>query len=305
MNLDPYEKYFASSDLAESSKRMYMRKLFLWDSFVEGGIEKILKNPEWAFGELKKAPIKQSVQNWHVYLNACYSAIIHGDVGLTKEGHKTLREQWQKIQHDNSEPLREHYKKEEPTELQKGKQLSWTDVLKVRDSLKDGNTKLLLSMYTMLNPERADYFECELIRSDETPTSKNYIKMDTGTLVLRDFKTKKAYTALYQTVPKELLKQITKSLTENPRRYLFVKYGTTEPHSRATFSSWANKNLSKVFGKKTTLTCLRHSFISTLDFNGSLKELDAIATSMGHSTSSQRKYMWKDKSGNEIVAVLE
>ena len=299
MNLESYEKYFASSQLAETSKRTYLRKLFLWDSYVEGGIEKILKNPEWAFEELKKAPIKQTVQNWHIYLNACYSAVIHGEVGLDKDVHKKLVERWKKIQHDNSEPLREHYKKEEPTKLQKGKELVWSDVLKVRDSLPDGQIKLLLSMYSMMNPERADYFECELIRSDQKPTSKNYIDLDKKILILRDFKTHKAYTSIQQTVPKELLQQILKSLEENPRQYLFVKSNTTEPHSRATFSKWANRNLSVVFKKPTTLTCLRHSFISTLDFNGSLKELDVIAASMGHNTGSQRKYMWKAK--NELV----
>jgi hypothetical protein len=296
------EQYFNHTDLAATTQKTYARKLEGWETFVGRKIQDILLHPGRSFEELKASPLTtKTASNYHIYLNACYSAVIHNKLGLTDTAHKGLEVEWKELQQKNAEPLRSHYLDEKPTDRQSGKELEWTEIIKVRDSLPEGLSKLLLSMYTMLNPERADYYECEIIMGDEIPTSKNYIRMRDKQLILTDFKTKKCYTKLTQTVPEELLRQIQASKLVIPRRHVFVQKGSNIPHNRATFSQWANRTLSSVFGKPTTLTCLRHAFVSSLDFNSSLKELDKIATSMGHSVATQRKYKWTDARKNEII----
>ena len=269
-----------------------------WQELLKRPIIDILKNPKRSFEELKTQKIAQTPQNWHIYLNACYSCMIHNKLpGVTVKAHETLLNEWKQIQFENAAPLREHYMKEEPTALQKDKLVELDEVIKVRNGLPDGIPKLLLSMYTMINPERADYFETEIVTEGQKPSSSNYIDMATAKVILTDFKTKKTYTTLTQTVPPELIRQIEASLAESPRRYLFVtKQG--EAFSRGVYSNWANRILTEVMGKRTTLTCLRHAYVSELDFNGSLKGLTEIANTMGHSTGTQRKYKWK----NEVIS---
>ena len=42
-----------------------------------------------------------------------------------------------------------------------------------------------------------------------------------------------------------------------------------------------------------TLVALRHSYTSSvIDYNRPIRELKAIATSMGHSVSAQKMYQW-------------
>ena len=291
------EKYFDHTKLAETTKKTYTRKLESWEQLLKRPLLDILQHPKRSLEELKTQKITQTPQNWHIYLNACYSCMIHNKLPLvTAKVHETLLNEWKQLQFDNAAPLREHYVNEEPSALQKDKLVELPEVLKVRDALSDGIPKLLLSMYTMVNPERADYFETEIVTEGQKPVSSNYIDMATKKVVLTDFKTKKTYTTLTQPIPPELIRQIQLSLTESPRRYLFVnKQGL--PFTRAVYSNWANRILTDVMGKRTTLTCLRHAYVSQLDFNGSLKGLTAIANSMGHSTGTQRKYKWT----NELI----
>ena len=57
------------------------------------------------------------------------------------------------------------------------------------------------------------------------------------------------------------------------------------------FSKWACKMLKGLFGKPLTLTGLRHSFLSSLEWS-KLSRLDReeIASSMAHSVDQQELY---------------
>jgi len=65
--------------------------------------------------------------------------------------------------------------------------------------------------------------------------------------------------------------------------------------SGTEFSNWANRILTRVFEKRTTLTALRHSYTSSglIDFNGSLKGLTLHTRLMGHSVSMSMGYVWR------------
>jgi site-specific recombinase XerD len=151
-------------------------------------------------------------------------------------------------------------------------------------------------MYTLLEPERADYFECELISRGQKATSANYINLTDNKLVITDFKTAKKYDKLEQDIPPELMRQITLSITNEPRQYLFVNR-FKKPFERPQYSNWANRVLSEIFGKPITLTILRHAYCSKLDFNAPLRSLEAISKRMGHDVTTQKRYQWI----NEVI----
>ena len=67
------------------------------------------------------------------------------------------------------------------------------EIMERREALEKGSIeRLLLSFYTLLEPNRADYFATELITDGEESAEENYI-VDHKKLVLRDFKTKTLY----------------------------------------------------------------------------------------------------------------
>jgi integrase len=127
----------------------------------------------------------------------------------------------------------------------------------------------------------------------------NYIILDSEfKLVIQEFKTQKKYKTIEHILPERLKKELEESLKAEPRSWLFIKRRESlsspeQEMSPGEYSNWANRILTRVFGKRTTLTALRHSFASSLDFNSSLKELAGVAKSMGHSVGMSRGYVWR------------
>jgi integrase len=101
-----------------------------------------------------------------------------------------------------------------------------------------------------------------------------------------------------------LKKELEDSLKVEPRSWLFMKRETKkaapEPMSGTEFSNWANRILTRVFGKRTTLTALRHSFVSSeQDYSGSLRSISKVARSMGHSVGMSLGYVWRPSKDEE------
>jgi hypothetical protein len=153
---------------------------------------------------------------------------------------------------------------------------------------------LLLSMYTYLYPVRADYFATEIVQQGADPSVPNYLRIhsDHSELVLRDFKTAKAYPPIhYERLPDPLHQLLLASLQSHPRKYLFEK-PNGKPYTRNTFSQWASGILRELFGVELTLTIIRHLFLSTLSMDLPVTELERIGKLMGHSLTLQRLYKW-------------
>ena len=294
--------HFAHADLSAFTKRNYNSAVNHWIEYLKKPINKIAVSPIKSFEALKKVDgIKHTSHVYHGYLSAIIAYIkYHRIMELnTNENHDKLIAVWKQMMFENDEPMREHYKENKPTEKQEPQALSWEQVTKAREGLTDGIPKLLLSMYSLLTPERADYFELEILRGPgQKPTSGNYIDLTNRKLVMTEFKTAKKYERLEQDIPEELMRQINLSLKDKPREYLFTNRFKV-PFTRTTFSQWANRIVSEIFGKRTTLTCIRHAYISSLDFNKSIRQLEQVSTSMGHSVGTQKTYAWIGK--NEVV----
>uniref|UniRef100_A0A6C0AQ64 Tyr recombinase domain-containing protein n=1 Tax=viral metagenome TaxID=1070528 RepID=A0A6C0AQ64_9ZZZZ len=286
-------KHFEHTDLSEFSKRNYDTRLNKWKEYLNKPLSAIIKDPKGSFDLLKQVKdLTHTEVTYHLYLNAIVSYMKHNPVKVDKK----VREEWIKLARGNSEIVQEHYKDNKPSELQKDKVMSWKEICNVRDRLPDGIPKLLLSMYTLLEPERADYFECELIYRGQKATSANYINLSDSKLVITDFKTAKKYDKLEQDIPPELMRQIALSVTEQPRQYLFVNR-FKKPFERPQYSNWANRILSDIFDKPMTLTIIRHAFCSQIDFNAPLRSLEAISKRMGHDVGTQKRYQWI----NEVI----
>ena len=292
---------FSDSNLADSSKTLFEKKIDQFITFMPSGkqnIDFIVDNPEQSIKFLnEEESIAQTSANRHMFISAIVAFLKH-----TKEGSiRSLRikQKWEKIQQENWEERRQKQLNNEPNELLG--QIGWKDIIKMRNQLPPGSDeRLLLSLYTYIPPVRADYFDVRINPPQSIITSKkaNFITIKASAseseLVLRDFKTAGKYKEIKHILPQLLYDEIQLSLKAKPRNYLFVMPSDpTKPYDRGSFSKWANKTLKHLFQVPITLTSLRHLFISTLDFtNTRAKELENIGKSMGHSLAMQKGYQW-------------
>ena len=300
------QDHFSNTNLAESSRALFNKKLSQYISFMPKGkqtIDFIVDNPEQASKLLhENKNITQTSANRHMYFSAVVAYLKHTDHG--KKRSEPLKERWISVQKTNWEERRQQALNNEPTQNQLivSQTISWQDVVKKRDELKAGTPeKLLLSLYTYVPPVRADYFEVRINPPKTTisETKDNYVVIDPtdstkSFLSIRDFKTANKYKEIRHQLPPELYETIQQSLKAKPRNYLFVmQTDATRPYDRGAFSKWANKVLTDLFKAPMTLTSLRHLFVSTLDFNKTrASELEKIGNSMGHSISMQKGYQW-------------
>jgi len=301
--------HFKTTLLGETSKKMFNIALDKWKKCwgMPKTLEWIIQHPVQAMKCLRAAEgIKATPMNHHRFISAVLAYLKHeapdNDAFLV----------WKKIQDANSEPLKEHRLSGKPTALQADKIQLWERILEVRDELELGETKLLLAFYTYINPVRADYYDCMIYKNEKEVDHdlgvQNYIILDDKPrVVMGDYKTSKHYGVLTLPMPEELVAILKAFLKANPKRvWLFEKIHDTEstiaePFDRAYFSMWANRRLRKAFNAPMTLTAIRHSFTSQLDYNQSIALLNTIAKTMGHSVDTQRKYKWDEADKKNTV----
>ena len=297
--------YFPTAPLADSSKALFNTNIGRWlrafPPEKERTLEWLVRHPKKAMKCLTRTDtVKHTPKNHHCFLSAVVAYLRH-EVKDTE-----LLMTWVKIRNENEAPIREEADSGKPTELQKGKEMPWADILKVRDALPLSATKLLLAMYSYIPPIRADLFACRLY--EETPDEAgedNYIVLDEKNprLVMNDYKTKRKYGSIQIPLPKALYEMIRECIKEGicKGEYLFTN-SFDLPYDRNGFSRWCCRMLMKAFGKPMTLTAIRHNFSSTIDNNRPVRELKLTAASMGHSTITQKFYKWDEVADkNEIV----
>lgn len=204
---------------------------------------------------------------------------------------------WTRVSEDAKIPLEHHALSAQPTARQAHGWVPFPEIVEMRESLPVGSdARLLISMYTLIPSVRNDLSNMTIYTS--TPpvgTGGNYLVLPsrgTARMVITEFKTSKSYQAIKQDLPASLVAEIRASLSLNPRKLLFVTMRGQLPYnSENAFSSWANRLLKRTFGKPLTLTLMRHSYVSSLDFNNMtpLERMD-IARKMGHSVTAQMQY---------------
>jgi integrase len=302
--------FFEHVPIHETSRKMYNTRLNEWIEFMPNhfkSISSIVMLPDLALRTLHSRIRTNTASSRHMYIVAVLSFVRHHLTHLceclTKEVVLPLRERWVVINTENEAPITQRRLENKPTVLQQakgGSRLSFNDIVEKRDGLPTGSIeRLLIAMYTMIPPVRADYFAMEVVRGEAEPTLRNYLRIrEDGTMesVLRDFKTAKMYKEIRNEFPPELVLEVHASLEKNPRGYLFTN-SNGKPHTRNSFTTWARRILSRVFGTDFTLVFFRHAFATHYVMNIDLRtmtdaQIKDISDKMGHSTEMFRAYRW-------------
>ena len=297
--------FFEQVNIHDNSAKLYNTKLNEWISYMPNiykSLACIIMFPEISMKELESHLKVNTNTNRHIYIVAIMSFIKHKrtELQLTHEQYSTIRVKWIDINNENEQPIIDRRLENKPTDKQNekgGSKIDFNQIIEKRDELPVGSIeRLLISMYTMIPPARADYFATQIL-TNETPTEKNYIRMgDKVECVLTDFKTVKTYKSITHDFPVDLITELNESLKKTPRKYLFLN-ANGKPHTRNSFVLWARRCLSRIFETDFTLVFFRHAFvthyISTVDPNsitdGQIKEM---SDKLGHTPEMFRAYKW-------------
>lgn len=301
--------FFENTTLSSTSVKLYNTKLNEWISFMPKLYQSlgcIIMFPDMAMKALHSNLKVNTNTNRHIYIVAVMSFIKnkkHEFNHLSQEQYYTIRVKWIDINNDNEQPIIERRLENKPTDKQQAKGghlLTFTEIVTKRDELPVGSSeRLLLCMYTMIPPVRADYFATQIVKGNDTPTEKNYIRIiapDNIECIITDFKTAKTYKQITHKFPSELISEFNASLEKYPRQYLFTNT-KGEPHTRNSFVLWTRRHLTKLFGTDFTLVFFRHAFITDFIMNRITPqttdaEIKEISDKMGHSPEMFRGYKW-------------
>ena len=157
-----------------------------------------------------------------------------------------------------------------------------------RDSL----DKLLMRMTVDIPPKRADLGDLRVAARD-TPSGNCIVLPRSGaaTLVLRDYKTAKAFGEFRETLPDELTRDLRDSLRDYPREHVFVGRDNG-PLSAAAFGEAVKATFRRRMGVAAGVNSIRHAYISQFCVPGvqTTAELKRIAASMNHGVAMQTRY---------------
>ncbi len=301
--------FFEGTDLHANSVKLYNTKLNEWISYmppIYQSLVCIIMFPEVALEALRTNLKVDTNTNRHIYIVAIMSFIKHKRsllTHLTQEQYSVVRVRWIDINSENEKPIIERRLENKPTDRQQAKGghlLSFNDIVAKRDELASGSSeRLLISMYTMIPPVRADYFATQIVYDDEMPTERNYIRIRSGEdveCILTDFKTAKTYKQITHKFPPCLIEELNESLRIKPRTYLFTNT-KGEPYTRNAFVLWTRRCLTRLFETDFTLVFFRHAFITDFITNKVTSEttdaeIKEISDKMGHSPEMFRGYKW-------------
>jgi hypothetical protein len=301
--------FFENTHLSSTSVKLYNTKLNEWISFMPKFYQSlgcVIMFPDIAMKALESNLKVNTNTNRHIYIVAVMSFIKNKKEELnhlSQEQYSTIRVKWIDINNENEQPIIERRLENKPTDRQQAKgghQLHFSQIIQKRDELPVGSSeRLLLCMYTMIPPVRADYFATEIVHDNEVPTQKNYIRIiapDNIQCILTDFKTAKTYKQITHTFPPELISEFNASLEKKPRKYIFTNT-KGEPHTRNSFVLWTRRCLTRIFETDFTLVFFRHAFITDFITNKITPdttdaEIKVISDKMGHSPEMFRGYKW-------------
>lgn len=289
-----------SESLSNSSKTQYLEKLATLTKLVGNTVDYILENPSKVIPLIRRRYQAAPTQRAFV---ASIKALFHHNPHLKE----ALPDQWQEYteyQNELSQVVTQRYMSAEPTEKERRNWVTWPDVLaKERElaNLEFGSyDHLLLAMYCLIEPLRQDYGALRIIVDKSPPegSTTNYLQIAKdgtwGNIILNSYKTSKKYGKFERPLPPTLLGIIKASLLAYPRAYLFVDEHGQPYRISNSFTQFSNRTLKRLFGKNFTVSLMRHSHISNIDFNASTPgELFAKSKNMAHSIGMQQLYRRK------------
>lgn len=297
--LDKYSNLIDSTELADLSKEQYKLRLLKLTKIAGHDIDWVIKNCSSTMKLMSEKGVK-SAETQRSLINAVL-ALFKYDNTLKIKQIKDY-ECWSKHFKKVSAITEHKYDTLQASDKQLETYVPWGEIIKRRDTLDTGSQEyLLLCMYTMIPPARADMNMVKILtRAPKSKDTLNYLVVTKSkmTLVYNEFKSKSDYYKAYEKVlPKDLESIVRKSLENNPREYLIVSPRNNEPYYKPnSFTKYFHRILYDLFGKKVTINTLRHSFITSLDWTN-LRPIDKkqLAKDLMHSPSSMERYRFMVK----------
>ena len=283
----------ATSELSDASKKAYKDRLRRLTEMTSHDVDWIIMHPDAILERLQK----YELQTQKSYINSILTLFRY--TKNLKKKRRDVYDKWYKIFSKVHVKADEKYNTMEASDRQKQVYVAWAQILERRDELaKDSAEYLLLCLYTMIPPSRAD-MNCVKIYSDEQQVNvKKYpnhmiVGADKITLIYNEFKSKSRRLQKYEKIlPGHLESIVRQSLKSKPREFLIVSPRTGKPYDNAgSFTRYFDRILERVFKKRVTINTLRHSFINSLDLNKlTPHEKDVISREMMHSRDMMDKY---------------
>lgn len=295
--LTKFKDIIDKTDLSDVSKNNYKYRLDRLTTLTNKDVDWIINNCKKTLTILAKNKITEP-QSVKAMINAILTIFKHTK-GLRQTKQKAYT-CWINHFKEVNEKAQEKYEKIEPSERQIEAYVPWNEIIAKRDELdKTSNEYLVLCLYTMLPPARADFNKVKIIKENQVTDElvKEYpnhlIIMPKGMkLVYNEFKTKSKRLQNYEKIlPNELVKVIKDSLKRQPREFLIVDKNGEPYHKANSFTQHVKRVLYKVFKKNMSINTLRHSFINGVDMNTITPlEKESLARDMMHSTGMFDRY---------------
>lgn len=290
-----------NASLSENSKIHYIRHLKKLVDISGKPLAEILQDPQ---GSIK-------LINDYDGSTASKKAMIAGVCALLKHDRdlavrfESVMEKWSTAMKSVNKIERDRVATMEPSEREVANWIKWDTIVqreKELAKLEYGSDRhLLLALYTHIEPVRCDFGNILLFLAEkpdrEALNAKgvNYMRISRkkgkSYLVLNSYKTCKKYGCYSRYIPDSLVQIILYNIEKHPRKYLIVSSQGFPYEKRNSYTRYANNVLEDIFSKKITVSLLRHSYISNLDFNTlTPKELQRISKNMQHSIGMQQMY---------------
>jgi len=198
--------------------------------------------------------------------------------------------------HNRYQKFRAIDQTQQPTQKQEDNFISWDNILEFRKLYYNDMTateKMLLSLYTLIPPVRADYTPMKVVatKPKKYEDGTNYLVLNSRPyFIFHAYKTHYKYGDMIAKIPSPLKKEITKYLAAMPAQtYLFESNG--EAWSAARLANEVRKIFQKYHSMDTGISLLRHAY-DTKFYEGhkSLAEMTKVSSAMMHSPMLGQAY---------------
>lgn len=286
-----------ADSLAETSKTHYLEKLATITRLLGKPVDYLVEHPQHVVAVIKRRYTCPLTQRSFI---SAVKALFHHNEHLKVSKAQQLKE-YTDFQNELSQHVTQRYMSAEPTDRERRNWVPWDQVLAKERELASSEygsyDHLVLAMYCLIEPLRQDYGALRILADREPPprSDQNFLVINKdatwGKLVLNSYKTAKKYGTYERQLPSQLLSVIRASLLAHPRPYLFVDE-SGQPYRKAnSFTQFSNRTLKRLFDKNFTVSLMRHSHISAIDFNNSTPgDLFAKSRNMAHSIGMQQLY---------------
>ena len=291
-------KLIDTLDMRETSKKTYKLRLQKLVEYTGKDVDWIITNCKKTIAALDRNGVTEA-QTRKGFVNSIMTLFKHTE-GLQESKCKAYA-RWRECADNIHREADIRYETLEATDKQLNAHVPWDEILKTRDELNKSSVEyLLLCLYTMIPPARADFNKVKIYKGKELPNDKedsSYLHIEgKGKMVLvhNEFKSSD-YHKYVKELPLELVKVIEKSLKDNPREYLIVSPRNNKPYELSnSYVQYFDRKLTKIFGKKASINMIRHSHNLQFDLNNLTPlEKKAIASDMMQSASTFEAYRFK------------